>query len=38
MATQPNNGTSFYNDVLSYFDKAASFTNFEPGATGCSAK
>ncbi len=31
MSTQPNNGTSFYNDVLSYFDKAASFTNFEPG-------
>ncbi len=31
MATLPNNGTSFYNDVLSYFDKAASFTNFEPG-------
>ncbi|MEO5569535.1 MAG: Glu/Leu/Phe/Val dehydrogenase [Bacteroidia bacterium] len=28
---QQNNGTIFYNDVLSYFDKAAAFTNFEPG-------
>ena len=26
-----SNGTIFYNDVLSYFDKAAAFTNFEPG-------
>ncbi len=25
------NGTKFYNDVMYYFDKAASFTNFEPG-------
>jgi glutamate dehydrogenase (NAD(P)+) len=28
---QNNNGTLFYNDVLSYFDKAAAFTDFEPG-------
>jgi len=28
---QHNNGTIFYNDVLSYFDKAAAFTDFEPG-------
>ena len=25
------NGSKFYSDVLSYFDKAATFTNFEPG-------
>ncbi|MEO8146086.1 MAG: Glu/Leu/Phe/Val dehydrogenase [Bacteroidia bacterium] len=31
MATEANNGINFYNDVLSYFDKAASFTKFEPG-------
>lgn len=31
MDTQPNNGSVFYNDVLSYFDKAAAFTDFEPG-------
>ena len=27
----PSNGSSFYNDVLSTFDKAAAFTKFEPG-------
>lgn len=26
-----SNGTIFYNDVRAYFDKAASFTSFEPG-------
>lgn len=29
--SKTNNGTQFYNDVLSYFDKAAAFTNLEPG-------
>jgi len=28
---QPSNGSTFYNDVVSYFDKAAAFTDFEPG-------
>lgn len=26
-----DNGSKFYSDVLSYFDKAAAFTDFEPG-------
>jgi glutamate dehydrogenase (NAD(P)+) len=29
--SQINNGGTFYNDVMSYFDKAAAFTNIEPG-------
>src|SRR6185503_19325947 len=28
---EAENGRKFYNDVLSSFDKAAAFTNFEPG-------
>lgn len=31
MSAESNSGSNFYNDVLSYFDKAAAFTNFEPG-------
>jgi glutamate dehydrogenase (NAD(P)+) len=31
MKNAVENGEIFYNDVLSYFNKAASFTNFEPG-------
>ena len=31
MSNQPDNGSLFYNDVLANFDKAAAFTNFEPG-------
>ncbi len=31
MSGQSHSGSNFYNDVLSYFDKAAAFTNFEPG-------
>jgi glutamate dehydrogenase (NAD(P)+) len=31
MKNDLENGSKFYNDVLSYFDKAAAFTNFEPG-------
>lgn len=29
--SQPTNGLNFYNDVLAYFDKAAAYTNIEPG-------
>jgi glutamate dehydrogenase (NAD(P)+) len=31
MSHQPDSGSLFYNDVLANFDKAASFTKFEPG-------
>ncbi len=31
MSAASHNGTAFYNDVLSYFDKAAAFTSLEPG-------
>ncbi len=31
MKNDLENGSKFYNDVLSYFDKAAAFTDFEPG-------
>src|SRR4029078_6852434 len=31
MIAEEDNGRKFYNDVLSVFDKAAAFTNFEPG-------
>lgn len=31
MKHELDNGTKFYNDVMSVFDKAAAFTNFEPG-------
>jgi len=31
MTTGIDSGTKFLNDVRSYFDKAAAFTNFEPG-------
>ncbi len=31
MINDLENGNQFYSDVLSYFDKAAAFTNFEPG-------
>ncbi len=31
MINDLENGNKFYSDVMSYFDKAAAFTNFEPG-------
>ncbi|MCX6290492.1 MAG: Glu/Leu/Phe/Val dehydrogenase [Bacteroidetes bacterium] len=31
MSNSMDNGSKFYSDVLSYFDKAAAFTDFEPG-------
>jgi glutamate dehydrogenase (NAD(P)+) len=31
MSNDLENGSKFYSDVLSYFDKAAAFTKFEPG-------
>lgn len=31
MSIALDNGTKFLNDVMSYFDKAAAFTDFEPG-------
>ena len=31
MSAASHSGTNFYNDVLAYFDKAAAFTNLEPG-------
>jgi glutamate dehydrogenase (NAD(P)+) len=31
MSTDLENGQKFYRDVMTYFDKAAAFTDFEPG-------